>query len=224
MAGSGAIDLKVPLKSLERQAGEFVRQIPFAISYATNKLAYDARKHVISNLDDDFIIRSRHVEKGIRVTTGTKKNPAATVGSIDEFMAGQAVRATQEGTQYIPVVGKGRPRITASHKTPQSRWPGGKMWKKKDTEGKKTVGNVFTGVPRHHRKAGLGSGRIRGVWQRVLRRGVPGIKLLYRLHTAVKSPGKWPIDEYVAQTVKLKLGERMDEAIEFAIKTAKKKK
>ena len=210
-------------RKVARKLRGFERQIPFVMSYLNHNLAHDARRKIISRLDNDFVIRSKFVQKGIQVRPRkpNKRAPNATVGSMDKFMAGQAVRATQEGTQFIPMVGRGKPRPQIKSKTGKARWPGGTAWKIKDAEGKKTINNVFIGTPKNHRAAGLQSGRIRGVWRRVGKGKKRGLSLLYRIGTAVPSPGKWPLKLYVEQTVAKNLNKRAKEAIEFALRTAK---
>jgi len=220
MAGDGTIRVDVNLKALKRQAGEFVEQIPFAISRGLNTLAFAARAEVVKQLPHDFIIRAKWEEKGIRVGTANKRDLSAMVGSVRDEMVGQATGAKPEG--MTPMVGKGRPRPTKKSKTPPSRWPGASKW-----------GDKFMGIPAN--SAGGKAALVFGLWQRVTKRGKgpkskrKGLRLLYVLNS--RSPeqrgknNKWPLPQHVLKVLKSSATDKaFEEALSYAIATAKKKK
>lgn len=89
-----AIDVRLPeihdrLDKLARQ------QIPFATALALTWTANEARDQVKAGLPSRFVIRSTWLERGIRTTPASKRQPQAVVYSRDPFMVKQERGATK---------------------------------------------------------------------------------------------------------------------------------
>jgi len=104
-----------------------VRQVPFVLSRALNATVLEARTELREELPKTFTIRNSRTAKGLRVNFATKINPTAAVGTIDEYMARQALGGRKVGGAggvAVPMQGRGRGRPRQGSKTGQARWPG----------------------------------------------------------------------------------------------------
>ena len=198
--------IKVNDKEFRRRMKGFEKQIPFAMSKALNATARDAVEVTKARLDDDFTIRSRWVQKGIRANFSNKRNLVATVGSVDEFMQDQATGGTRKDGA-VPMVGRGLPRPKITSPTRRAKWPGSLLEKR----------NAFIGDP-------FDSG-VEGLWQRIMKgRGKSrkaGLRLLYTFEDEVQIPARWPLQDHVEEVVQERWADHTISAIQEAIDTAR---
>lgn len=186
---------------------EWRRQVPYAASKALNAVAAVAREEVQGALPDTFTLRSDRIAKGIQTNRATKRNPVAEVGSLDEFMARQAlggVKKAKGATMAVPQVGRGRPRTTLAAKTPPSKWPG--ALRAKGGKRKPFLVRSKSG------KAAL-----------VRRRGKKRLPLvvLYMFADEVKIQARWPLEDQVAKVVGERWAKAAEDAMMEAIETAR---
>ncbi len=104
--------VKIDDRELRALLRDAPRQIPFAISYALNRLAFLARDDIRVNMEEDGInLRREWVRRGIRVLhKATKRDLQSDVGSIDPIMAAAAYGGDRPYPGLIPMVGPGLPR------------------------------------------------------------------------------------------------------------------
>lgn len=157
------------------------KQIPFAAAKALTETAKEARAAVVSGLDEHFTIRRTWIERGIRIVPANKRdwpNPAAMVGTKDDFMARQefgGIKTGRSGKSVADPLGA-RPEKTVV--TPPSKWPGGLL--KKNAKRKFFLTTLKTG-----RAAGL---------QAVVRRDTEDrypLRVMYLLKPNVKIKPSW---------------------------------
>ncbi len=85
------------------------RQLPFATAVALTRVAVDSREEVARRLPHHFTIRGPRVARGVQVDPARKTdwpNPAARVGTRDEFMALHVmggVKRAQRGATHVAV-------------------------------------------------------------------------------------------------------------------------
>ena len=198
-------------KRLLRFFGDFARQVPFAMSLALNKTAFDARNKLRDDLPDHFTIRNRRTRSGIRVGKATKSKLEAEIGSLDDYMARQGLGGTKRpgkaGYVAIPsrkIRGKGGRR-----KTTPAKWPKALIAKDEKKKVRKlslvpgSAGNLLL-----MRKAG---GKRN-----------PRFELLYVLAKQAKVPQRWPLEETVEDVVARRWHINQAAAFEQAIRTARR--
>lgn len=78
----GFVELKKAFKQLEKNH-------PALRTEVVNHMAFSTRKRAIANAQKTFTLRNRYTIGSIRVVMARRSNPAATVGSIQEYMAQQ---------------------------------------------------------------------------------------------------------------------------------------
>jgi hypothetical protein len=180
------------------------KQVPFATSVALNNTAFDARKALIAQFPRIFTVRSKWINKGLRVEKSHKTNLEAAIGHLDEYMARQAKGGTKTATKSfvgVPV----RARKTPKHKTTRAKWPGRLLRKKK------------------HFIKPLSAGGALGLFKIVGGKKNPRLELWYVLAERVKVPKRWPLQKTVEQVVREKFAANAAEAMRRALKTAKRK-
>ncbi len=197
-------------KALEKQLGEFSRQVPFGIASALTATAKDAQATLREELPQHFTIRSNWSAKGIRIERATKKTLTAKVGSLEEYMARQAKGGPKKSKGKdvaVPAVGSGKPRVTLDAKTSKSRWPGAFLKRK---------GVVVLDGPKGKKKA-------KGIWRMKGKGDNQRLELLYWLRKRVKVPKRWPLKETVLRVTRERFTTNLDAGLKKAIETAKSK-
>lgn len=186
--------------SIDRFAGGFVKEIPFAISYASNRTGKNAVADLRSKtVPGKFTLRNQWTQKGIRVTYGNKRNPDVTVGTRDSYLAdheGGTMRKPRSGGRFaIPVAIRENEsvRITPT-KRPKRLLRGGKF--------KKATPFIAT----------MKSGK-EGIFVRREKGRLP-IQLLYHLH---REPVKIRDRDFFVRSVAQTLERRMPVNFERAL-------
>ncbi|SBW07726.1 hypothetical protein KL86APRO_12278 [uncultured Alphaproteobacteria bacterium] len=105
------IHLSASVEGILAQLTEFEqRQVPFALAQALTKTAHAARKEVLHQMPQRFILRSGWPQKGLRVTPAHKNdaNPTASVWTKEWYMAdhesGGIRRPRSSGHLWIPTL------------------------------------------------------------------------------------------------------------------------
>ena len=221
-----ARDFKVAIdtKPVERGLREFVRQIPFALSYAMNLTARNCVEYMRTDIQHIFTVRNNWEALGITFKPASKHDLSVEVGSRHQYMAAQVlggVKAAKDGgTVGIPMVGRGDPRTVLESRTPPSKWPKALVAKSEGT----FIGTVQTK-----------KGPMYGVWRRVRRDGTSGkvtrgkgkntrlgLRLLYELAEKVNIKARWPMDRQVEAIWAARWPTNAIEAVEYALRTARK--
>ena len=181
------------------------KQLPFAMTLALTWTAQNASVALQGNLRDHFTIRSSWVARGIRIEAARKKgrDRASKVGSVDPFMARQALGGTKKPIGKTKMLGV--PLGIRRQKTDimrPSRWPGKILQRKR----------VFV-----HR---FGSHSDVFIYRRTSKKRYP-IILLYRLTPKIKIPPSWDMYTHVRHIVREMWVINAYEALQQAIKTAR---
>jgi hypothetical protein len=93
------LSIAVDTREIDRGLRELKRQIPYATARALTMLAKDAQAEIRERLGEDFTIRATRVSKGIVAQGATKRHLVSMVGSVDKYMAQQALGATLRGKE-----------------------------------------------------------------------------------------------------------------------------
>lgn len=212
-------------REFDREMGSFARQIPFMTSYAMNLTGKQSVIQVRQDIHRIFTIRNKWEELGVTFKPASKSRLVLEVGSRHEYMAAQVLggkkKAKGGGSVAVPMVGRGLPRTSIKAKTPPKKHP------------KAIVGGsrgAFVGTVQTKK------GPVRGVWRRVPRnlksgkvarksskRTRPGLVLLYQLEKSVNIDARWPLEKQVVSVWNAKWEDNIVDALEYAIRTAKKK-
>jgi hypothetical protein len=217
-------NIVIDTKIIEHGLKEFARQIPFAVSYAMNLTAKNCVEYMRSDIHRIFTIRNNWEAMGITFKPASKRDLSVEVGSRHEYMAAQVLGGVKEaksgGTLGIPMIGRGAPRTVLESRTPPSKWPKALIAKS---------GGTFIGTVKTKK------GPMYGVWRRVRRdvtsgkitRGKGknsrrGLRLLYELAEKVNIKARWPMDRQVEAIWAARWPANAREAIEYALRTARK--
>lgn len=157
-----SIDVRLP--EVHDRLDKLARtQIPFATALALTWTANDARDEVKAGLPDKFVIRSTWLERGIRTTPASKRNPQATVYSKDWFMVRQESGGTKTPQGKYTALPR-QIRKNRKQRITQAKWPSAIVGRK----------NVFIqDLPGRTDRA--------GIFQKVGRKGKGKPRLLYVL-------------------------------------------
>lgn len=195
------VTVRFDTRDYKRQVEGFLRdQLPFATALALTRTAQRAQEALKVELRRDFTLRTKWVSKGIRIRPAKKRDLISRVGTLDSFMAPQALGGTKRargagGQLGVPVQARPRPRS----RTPRSKWPG----KLREKE--------------RHFVADL-RGRGPALWRRV-GRGGRRLRLMYVLEPQVRIPPRWPFLKRVERAVDRNFQREMLVALDFAVRT-----
>jgi len=246
------ITVETNLKSIEKALRLARNQIPFATSYAINQVAADVRKEVKEALRDQYTIRNKWTEGGIRMNASTKKNLEAEVGSLDPYMKEQA-----EGGERRPGEGKARgspsgraKRINVPVEARKAKgrivkrkdWPGKVIGDSKNAQGEKEMRDGYFFQEMKSGAIALMQKKIRGIISRGPRKGQRGYKTWYKKRRGQKprrAPArvlwifvrrvrmglkyKWNLYGKSRQVVEREWHKRASDAIFRAMTTARRK-
>jgi hypothetical protein len=217
--------IAVDTREIDRGLRELKRQIPYATARALTMLAKDAQALVREKLSEDFTIRTTRVGKGIVTEMATKRRLVAMVGSLDKYMAQQALGATLTGKEAgaVPRVGKGLGRPTKRSKTLPSKWIGARLEK---AEAKSEGSPIKRRKGKHSRRrlpffVTFPGGR-RGLVKRKGKDRLP-LETIYTMPGRIRIPVRWPIGGRVRRAVAEKHALRVAMAMEQAVRTAHSK-
>jgi hypothetical protein len=181
------------------------KQVPFATALALTMTAKDAQTDVRGALGDSFTIRSKYVERGIRIKAATKRDLTAEIGSRADFMRAQAeggIKEPRGGRAGIAIPLDGA-RPTPTTMTPRSKWPGALMRRKKDRHWVMDI----KGRPTLVRAVGEGDGAR--------------IEPVYLIASRVRVPERWPLEEQVTAVISAKWAVNGVKALKRAMATRK---
>lgn len=195
-----SITVKLDDDPFLRRLEKFERQVPFATALGLTRTAQEAQRELRSGLKRHFTIRSKHVERGIRIQRATKRRLVAVVGSKDDFMALQARGGTKRRSPVVGIPIAARPRPTS--KTLPSRFPGSLLAK-----GKHFVGSPFGGRP--------------ALWRRMGGKRRPKLRLMYVFRPSQGIRKRWPFKATVRRVVQREWPVQSKRALEHALKTAR---
>lgn len=80
------------------------RQIAFAQRNTINALAFETRKHALTNIEDNMITRNKFTERSILVERARRTGDKATIGSTADYMLDQEFGGRTEAKgQGVPI-------------------------------------------------------------------------------------------------------------------------
>jgi len=224
--GNG-FDIRVDTAPFVEGLREFVRQVPFAMSFAMNSTGKDALAYMRSDVQRIFTIRTNLDRLGINAKWSTKHDLSLVLGSEFNISVLEVLGGMKTGKGghdvAVPMVGPGAPRPTITAMTRPSKWPKAQL---ADSSG------TFIGTVKTKK------GDVRGVWRRVGRSEATGkivrgggkgkgarhgLKLLYELLPSVNIDARWPMKEQVEHVWAGRFPVHAQEAIEYAIRTSHEK-
>ena len=183
--------------------GDAKRHAPFGVAYALTLTAKDARGTLVKTLPDYFTVRSSWVANSMRHTPARKgPNPEASVGTQFAPMDLQTIGGKKAGKDGGDVAVPYRARRTTEAKTRPASWPGRLL----------AIKAAYFHVPSEH------GGEL--VYQRI-GKGGRHLRLWWVLAPVVRVKPRWPFAELVGETIKKRVQENFERAMDYALKTAK---
>lgn len=188
-----------------------LKQAKFALAVALYETARECADQVVQELPKDFVIRNTYVGKGIRVqpqgsfairrSASGISGMEARVGTVDDFMARQAIGGVKKGKSRrmgVPL----QIRQKKEDLLPKRKWPSALLKKKR----------TFI--------APTGKGKS-GLYQRTSERQYP-VKLLYAFRSQIMVRPRWDMQSIVENKAKQVYDKNFRVAYVRALATAKK--
>ena len=188
------------------------KQIPFATSNALNNTAFDVRTS-LQRLLPRFIDRpTKAIVKSVQVQKSTKRTLTATVGFV-----GKGFRTTKWQTSPAVIMDK---HITGGPRKPRRRALAvpvglktnkyGNIPRNKITKMLSDKAKYFSGIPKGRTNAGI------------YERKKNGLKMLVAWEDKAEyQGGRFPFNKIVTNTVNKRYKKRFDDALNYAIRTAR---
>lgn len=194
------------------------RQLPFILSKALNALASDVQAEVRQNIPQRFTLRRQWIVQGIRVKPSSKTNLEAVVYSIDEFMqrqeTGQDKTPKRDQNLAIPMSGA-------------RRNPSGSIRAADLPSGLGVARDQTFSIQRGKRDV-----KVRGAggtaWKQtingktyLLRRRGSKVEVMYLLQPRAQIDRRLMLREDGERVVRARAQQRLQEAVEYAMRTAR---
>ena len=203
------------LKELKRFAGD---QLPFAASYAVNKISWDARDQALDKIDNHLTLRTSWMKKkgALPVIKSHKRQwpDIFAVLGVKDAIAAKAVtggkRPNASGKMAVPLSSGAdqstRQRLNPSRETlGPSRFPN--RLTKRRRQGKSKA--FFTKIKR-------GSLAGQTVLARRTSKNRTPLEILYVFKSNVEIKRQWPLDDHVEQFVRINYAQYFLRALDLA--------
>ena len=226
---SGLVNVKFKAESFRR--GLMVaqkKQIPFATALALTQTAQGARNILQFGLGRFFTLRrATFIRRGIRIDKATKHMLRASVGSVDQFMAFQALSGTKRGqaehlSALVPTkaLRKSKQSLIPRRLFPQRLVPPSQLTgpgaprKAAQSKRRRRANKPFVTT------FSTGDTSRKFIVRRATRRRFP-LEVLWILPRKVEIPERWPFDEIVSTYVRANWPRAMTRALDRALATAR---
>lgn len=177
-----------------------VRQWPFARAMAATNLAYDARDALRDELPQKFHLTSTWLQRGILVDRATKPRPVATVFSRDEYLGVHVTSGIRRAKKKYRAVPTTNVKRTGKGKISKANRPAALLQKR----------NVFIDDSAE-------GGPV------IMRRVGKRLQALYSLKRQTRYRKRWDFSGTVTATVRTNQVRRVNEALERAVKTSRRR-
>lgn len=187
------------------------RQLPFATAVALTRVAQDARDEIRSRMPEHFKIRNKRVLRGVTIERANKKdwpNPAAKVGTVDDFMREQILGGEKKG--------KGGHRVSVPTRLMVARrTPSGSLRasdKPRQLRQKKDIAVVEDAIVRR-----FNAKRVQGT--KLANLGETG--RLFTLVERAQIPKRWPFEREAVASAQATYPEHFEREFGAAVKSAR---
>lgn len=179
----------------------FADQLAFATAGALNNVGFEARKKLIEELPQHFVVRSTWTERGFGVDKAKKTSLEVVVGNTRPYMEQQTLGGPKRSASGADVAVPVCARKTPQSKTTRAKWPSRLLAKPRYFIVRTKKGDTLLA--------------------RRLRTSRWPIEVLYRLRPQVEIKPEFPLEKIVAGAVAVAWAEACYQAVQYALRTAK---
>lgn len=215
------ISVKADVKDLTRKLNRAKRQIPFAIKRGLDATAFDLQRNLKDTLPKYVHNPVAYTKAGIQVEKAQKDNLTAKVGfasrsfgrAIGSITQAEYMKRLIEGGIRLPknkVIPVPYPKNQKPNKA--GNIPRGRIEKMLGDKKK-----FFSGVPKGAKHEDKGA----GIWKRLGKDGRKQIKLMIAYEEQTEYQKSYPFQSLALNFVRKHFRKNLDDAIDFALKTAR---